>query len=216
MKRVLVLLMVTVGAMAGCQPAVSPELLQQYQGRTLYTCCNLHYESGDVSDANYYVGGMLPLGTPVQVQKLDGRSVTILADGKQLTLQQRYGYQQESIQQYADKILVADDPKLRLSSYSQSAQAAIKESRVEIGMTRDQVVMSLGYPPTHRTPTLSGPEWTYWYNTWITYRVQFDGNSGKVIQLIGTQLPSRNQPITDDPPPAKAKAAKKAPPKKKR
>jgi hypothetical protein len=46
--------------------------------------------------------------------------------------------------------------------------------------------------------------------------VQF-GEDGKVAQLIGTQLPSRNQAVTDDPPPAKAaKQTHKAAQKKKR
>ena len=216
MGRVIVLLMMAVGAIGGCKPAMSPELLQQYQGRTLYTCCNIHHESSEFSDANYYVGGMVPLGSPVQVQSVDRGAVTILADGQQVSLRQRYGTAQETAQQYIDKILVSEDPKVKLSSYSPSAQQAIKDGRVEAGMTRDQVIMAIGYPPTHRTASLSANEWTYWYNTWVTYRVQFDG-SGKVSGLVGPQVPSRNQPVADDPPAAKpSKPVKKAAPKKKR
>jgi hypothetical protein len=195
---------------------MSPELLQQYQSRTLYTCCNIHYESSNVSDANYYVGGTVPFGSPVQVQKAERGTLTILAGNQELNLSHRYGEANETFQQYADKVLVSEDPKIKAATYSPSVQQAIKEGRVEQGMTRDQVIMSLGYPPAHRTPSLDAFEWTYWYNTWVTYRVQF-GQDGKVSQLIGSQLPSRNQPIKDEPPPpAKAaKPAKKPAPKKK-
>lgn len=214
MKRALPSLTLVI-AMAGCQPGMSPELLQQYQSKTLYTCCNIHHESSDFSDANYYVGGMLLLGSPVQVQSVDRGAVTILAAGQQISLHHRYGTAQETLQQYIDKILVSEDPKVKLSSYSQSAQQAIKDGRVEVGMTRDQVIMAIGYPPTHRTASLSASEWTYWYNTWMTYRVQFDSD-GKVSGFVGTQVPSRNQPVTNDAPPAKAsKPVKKAAPKKK-
>ena len=203
-------------AMAGCTSSISPELLQQYQNRTLYTCCNIHYESSNLSDANYYIGGTVPFGSAVQVKGIDRGALTIQAGTQELNLHHRYGTPNETFQQYVDKVLVSDDPKIKAASYSQAAQQAIKESRVEVGMTKEQVVMSLGHPPAHRTPSLDAWEWTYWYNQWVTYRVQF-GEDGKVAQLIGTQLPSRNLPIKDDPPPAKAaKPTKKAAPKKKR
>ena len=48
-------------------------------------------------------------------------------------------------------------------------------------MTRDQVLMSLGYPPAHRTPSLEGPTWTYWQNRWATMVVVFDGD--KVVRV---------------------------------
>lgn len=215
MKRAL--FVVATAALAGCAPTMSSEMLQQYQNRTLYTCCNIHYESSNVSDANYYVGGTVPFGSPVHVTKAGRGEVTIQAGGQELNLHHRYGPPNETLQQYLDKYLVAEDPKMKAATYSRAAQEAIREGRVELGMTKDQVVLSLGYPPAHRTPKLDAWEWTYWYNQWATYRVQFDQN-GKVSQLIGAQIPSRNQPIVDDPPPAPAKKApaKKAPAKKKR
>jgi outer membrane protein assembly factor BamE (lipoprotein component of BamABCDE complex) len=215
MKRALLPFLLIV-AIAGCSQSMSPELLQQYQNRTLYTCCNIHYESSNVSDANYYVGGAIPFGTAAQVKGADRGALTIRAGAQDLTLHHRYGSDNETFQQYIDKVLVSEDPKIKASGYSQAAQQAIKEGRVELGMTKDQVVMSLGYPPAHRTPSLDAWEWTYWYNQWLTYRVQF-GEDGKVAQLIGTQLPSRNQAVTDEPPPAKAaKQTQKAAQKKNR
>lgn len=217
MKRAL-LPVALIAAVAGCTPAMAPEVVQQYQSRTLYTCCNIHYESSNVSDANYYIGGTIPFGSPVQVKKADRGTLTIQAGTQELNLAHRYGNQNETFQQYVDKLLVSDDPKSKAAGYSQAAQQAIKEGRVELGMTRDQVLMSLGYPPAHRTPNLTNWEWTYWYNQWVTYRVQF-GDDGKVSQIIGNQVPSRNQPIKDDPPPSvkgAKPAAKKAAPKKKR
>jgi hypothetical protein len=208
MKRIVLLgALITV---VGCHKGPSPELVSQFQGRSLFTCCNMHYEGDQISDANYFVGTTIPIGTPVTVQGLGGDSVTFAAEGKKLTLEHRYGRDQESMQKYLDKVLVATDPKPRLAGYSRSAQQAIKEGRVERGMTRDQVILSLGYPATHKTPSLDAREWTYWYNRWVTYKVAFD-DAGKVATVIGRPAPTQDQAIQEDPPPA---PAPKAPAKK--
>jgi len=179
---------------AGCRAALTPQALQTYQSRTLYTCCNIHYESGDINDANYYVGTTLPAGTGAHVDGAGRDSITFSAGGVQLTLAHKYGTDQESFQQYIDKVLVAEDPKARLATYPRAVQDAVREGRVEKGMTREQVLLSLGYPPTHRTPSLTLPEWTYWYNRWVTYKVQFDAD-GRVSNVIGRPAPTQDQPI---------------------
>jgi outer membrane protein assembly factor BamE (lipoprotein component of BamABCDE complex) len=74
-------------------------------------------------------------------------------------------------------------------------------------MTKEQVVMSLGYPPTHRTASVSDNEWTYWYNRWVTYKVQFD-NQGLVANVIGRPAPTQDKPITPDPTPVSKPAAR--------
>jgi hypothetical protein len=201
-KWVVVSALIAVSVM-GCRATVPPEVLKAYQGRMLYTCCNMHYESGDINDANYYVGTLLPLGSQATVQKLTARSVTFAADGHPLTLTQAYGTAQESFQAYLDKVLVSDDPKVKLATWPQAVQDAVRQAHVEVGMTRDEVIMSLGYPPTHRTPSLNDTTWTYWYNRWVTYQVVFD-ESGKVRQIIGSPSPTTNSPIPAAPPPRAA------------
>ena len=201
MKRILVL--VALSAVVGCRPAVSPQVLQSYQNRTLYTCCNIHHEGQDISDANYYVGTMVPLGAGVKVQSAGRTSLTFTADGTLLTLSEDYGREQEPFQQYFDKVLVSEDPKPRVARFSHSVQQAIHDSRVEKGMTREQVILSLGYPPAHRTPSTAASEWTYWYNRWVTYKVVFD-DTGKVSNVVGRPAPTQDTPVQEDKPPPPA------------
>ena len=85
------------------------------------------------------------------------------------------------------------------------------EQIAQLGMTRDQVLVSLGYPATNRTPSLQGKEWTYWYNpnaqpwynSWATYRVVFD-DTGKVSEVVGRPAPTAELAIrnADAPPPS--------------
>jgi len=204
MQRMLVVSLIGL-VLAGCQPPVAPEVLHQWQSRTLYTCCNIHYEGSKVNDANYYVGSMLPFGSSAAVVKMAGNSVTFRSGATELTLEHSYGKDQESDQQYFSKVLVETDPHVRFATYPKQVQEAVSEGRVEVGMTKEQVIMSLGYPPTHRTASTDLNTWTYWYNRWITYQVQF-GADGKVSMLVGN-APTRNEPIVaPTPTPAKVPA----------
>jgi nitrilase len=83
MKRALLPFLLIV-AIAGCSQSMSPELLQQYQNRTLYTCCNIHYESSNVSDANYYVGGTIPIRDAGKDggERASSRSLLVGPDGR--------------------------------------------------------------------------------------------------------------------------------------
>jgi hypothetical protein len=172
---------------------VPPEVLQQWQNRSLYTCCNMHYEGAEISDANYGVGAMLPFGSPVTVEEMTKDSITFQSGATKLTLRHAYGVQQESAQQYFGKVLVETDPRLRFATFPAAVQQAIEAGRVERGMTTEQVIMSLGYPPTHRTASLEQPNWIYWYNRWVTYQVNFNA-AGVVDNLIG-RAPTNNEPI---------------------
>ncbi len=198
---------------SACASSRSPQLLAKYQGQRLFTCCNIRYEKNEVSDANYHVGTLLPAGTTVNVIDAGRRSVTVDAGTTKLTLSQDYGAEQESIDQYIDKILLRTDSQARIAAEAADVQAAIHEGRVEIGMTRDQVLLSLGYPPTHRTPSLSSSEWTYWYNRWLTFKVVFD-DKGVVSNLIGGDALTKHVAIElPKPAPVKKVEPKRAPKK---
>ena len=196
---------------AGCAAAVAPDVLKQWQARSLYTCCNIRYEDpAKIVDANYAVGAILPFGSPASVTGMTNKSVTFRAGATDFTVTQSYGTAQETAQQYFAKILVDTDPHTRFGTFSPSVQAAIRDGRVERGMTREQVIMSLGYPPTHRTASTDVGTWVYWYNRWVTFNVEFGGD-GLVATVVGT-APTNNQPVQQvvvaKPAPAKTKPRK--------
>jgi len=201
---------------AACRhPAASPETLQHFESRNLFTCCNLHYEGEDINDANYWVGEKVPAGTLVHVEKMTGDSITFVAAGTRLTLTHEYGTAEESLQQYLDKVLVPTDPSPHIAAYPAPVRRAIDNAKVELGMTRAQVIASLGYPPTHRTPSLQDREWTYWYNRWVTYKIVFD-EAGKVAEIIGRPAPTAEVPIAAADAPPRPPPTPKKPPKRKK
>jgi hypothetical protein len=49
-------------------------------------------------------------------------------------------------------------------------------------MTRDQVLMAVGYPPADRTPSLEATSWTYGGDSSAAFVVYFSGNSVSSVQ----------------------------------
>jgi hypothetical protein len=192
----------------GCRAA---RAVPQLEDRTFFTCCNIHYEDEEVSDANYWVGKRVPPGSLLRIDEVAADSVTILTENARLKLTHEYGGGAESFQKYLDKLLLKEDPRPRIAAFPKAVQRAIENSKVERGMTREQVIFSLGHPPAHRTPSLDSPEWTYWYNRWVTYKVVFD-DAGKVADVVGRPAPTAEVPIRDadrPPKPDKKKPATK-------
>ncbi|HJQ83286.1 MAG TPA: hypothetical protein VKA21_04375 [Candidatus Binatia bacterium] len=176
-----------------------PSVPHPATGETRYTCCNMHYEKNEITDANYLKGTLIPLGTRVQIVEVRRNSVKFQAQGHPpITLFLRHGKDVIGMDQYLDRVFVRDDPHARLpraeaprpvkgkkgggdGGGKQAAEAErvrklIEQGVVEPGMTRDQVILALGYPPVHRTPSLDSPMWTYWANRWATFEVYFDGD----------------------------------------
>ena len=158
--------------LTGC---LGPSVPHPLAGESRYLCCNLHYEKTKINDVNYQVGSVIPLGTHVRISDISAKALTFQPDGHPaITVLLRYGRKTIDMDTFVDRLLVRDDPRRRLPGGN--VGTLIKSSRVDEGMTRKQVLMSLGYPPAHRTPSLDGPQWTYWQNRWVTFTVTFEGD----------------------------------------
>jgi len=141
---------------------------------TRYLCCNLHSESDWFSDGNFLVGRRYPLGTEVTVKDARRGVAYLEIEGRPMRLGHEYGRRQESFDQFMRRYLVTVDPRARLAGYPPEIQRAIRQAKLLQGMTREQVLLSIGYPPAHGTASLEAADWTYWYNRFTTYIVRFD------------------------------------------
>lgn len=163
----------------------SPEI-QKAMASASFTCCNLHYEGDWISDTNATTLPMIPAGTPIVVRDYGSNRAAVLIDGRPLRVGHDYGRKQESLQQYVAKLLVKDDPKSKISGYPPNVQQAISKGRVALGMTREQVIIALGYPRTDATPSLDGAEWKYWTADDDEFVVAWDGD-GRVKEVRAAQ-----------------------------
>lgn len=186
LKRTLFAFVAAALAAAGCKkddvkpdqtaaPAVEP---------TGYTCCNFHYSGDWINDGNYAQLPMIPAGTPILLKSIDRYIAYVEIEGKKFRLGLDYGRTQETTEQWANKLIVKSDPKARLATYSPAVRKAIQSGQIMVGMTKEQVIMSLGHPMTSENPRLDAPYWRYWWSSWGEYKVHWNG-AGRVKEVTG-------------------------------
>ena len=158
--------------------------------RVGFACCNLRYEGDWISDGNYAVLPMLPAGTPIKVVSLGRHKAYAEIGGKKMRLGHDYGRAQESLEHWVSKIVVEEDPAPRIASYPADVQAAIKEGRVVIGMTREQAIVAIGYPLTSETASLESPLWRHWVSSFEEYQLIW-GSDGRLTDVVA-EAPIRN------------------------
>lgn len=147
-----------------------------------YACCNLRYEGDQIKDSNL---GQLPFiaaGTPVRVKTIDDHVAQVDVDGRpmRLVLENRGA---ETIQQWLARIVVGEEPRTRLAAYPPAVRDAIRAGKLAKGMTREQVIMAVGYPQTSDKLPLDGPHWRYWWSGFSPYYVYWSRD--KVSRIDG-------------------------------
>ena len=150
-----------------------------------FACCNLHYERDWINDGNYASLAMLPAGSPIKVVSLGRQLAYVEIGGKKMRLGHDYGRDQESLEQWVSKIVVLEDPAPRIAAYPANVQAAIKEGRVALGMTREQAIVAVGYPLTSENPSLDAPVWRHWVSSFEEYQLSW-GPNGRLADFTGS------------------------------
>ena len=171
--------------------ATTPRLKSTGNVRNGFACCNLRYSGDQLSEANYAQLPFIPLGTPVLIRALDGTQAIVEIDGRQLSLRLDVAQTKESAVQWLDKAVLADDPRRKLESFPAGVRAAIESGRLIKGMTREQAIMSIGYPQVDDKKGLDAPSWRYWWTSFESFYVHWlrdklkkvSGNSETVKKL---------------------------------
>jgi hypothetical protein len=127
---------------------------------------------------------MIPAGTPIEVLNYGFHRAYVKVDGKPMRLGHDYGRDQESLQAWVGKIVVNDDPRPHIATYPPPVQAAIREGKVMVGMTREQAIASIGYPLTSENISLDAPMWRIWRSSHGEYDLNF-GEDGRVKSITG-------------------------------
>ena len=91
---------------------------------------------------------------------------------------------------FAARYVVTQDPKQKLAGYSAAHREAITSGRIMRGMTREQVIMAVGYPVSSENPMLESNIWRLWRDSFNEFQVHFD-DQGRVKE-ISTDPMTRN------------------------
>lgn len=182
---------------AACALATLPFAVVAQDKTSGYLCCNMRTDGSWISDINYQESGkrLIPVGTPT----------TVLGYGRQRVETQMEGYGKQwlgndysrelDLGSFAQRYVVADDPKKKLATFTPRVRKAIESARLVPGMTREQVLMSVGYPVTSENPHLDAKVWRMWMSSFGEFQVVFEGD--RVKEIVTNDPLTRNLVLMD-------------------
>lgn len=139
-----------------------------------YTRVGFFYEKGIHKTTNYLRGVWVPMNAEVEVLKQTGKYIRIRIVGttkeiKILNLEEHSG---EDINGIFERMLSREATDL--SMFSPEQIGSIMAGGFEPGMTKEEIILAIGYPPKHRTPSLEKNAWRYWENRFDTVVLYFE------------------------------------------
>jgi hypothetical protein len=150
-----------------------------------YLCCNMRTDGSWISDINYDESGkkIIPVGTPVSITGYGHYRVKIEINGKKQEIGNDYS-RDLAQEVFAKRYVVLDDPAAKIAAFPKKIQDAIAQARLVIGMTRNQVLMSVGYPVSSENHNLEDKTWRFWISSFSEFRAHFD-DAGKLVSVDG-------------------------------
>jgi len=186
------LLLTGVTAAAGLPLDTIP--LLEMEGRYYFLGNNIHADqgTGKVSSVNYQVlGELIPWGTEVRIVRV-ARNYLVFED---VAKHQRYSYgfnwktrTTVPLIDHIKRVFLADVSGLKrqVERMSEVDKDGIYEGRVKPGMSREAVLVAIGYPPefANREALLTDRDWLYWITRHGKMMVSF-GRDGLVNRITG-------------------------------
>ena len=161
-----------------------------------YLCCNMRTDGSWISDSNYAESGkkLIPAGTPVRVTGYGRNRVQVEIAGSKQAIGNDYSRDIE-LPAFAQRYVVTEDPARKIAGFPPKVREAIQSARITKGMTREQVLMAMGYPISSENPRLDVPVWRMWIGSFSEFQVLFDG-AGRV-RSVETDPQTRNLVVLD-------------------
>jgi len=129
----------------GC--SFSADLVKPYQKKEYWTRTNLHHDGSEIHWKNYLSMTLLPIGTPVRlldiypgylkVEDMKGNEYEMMFPGE------AFDNAEKAISSY----LTSQNPLNRLKYFTKAIRQSIRSSIPLPSMTKEQVLMAIGYPP---------------------------------------------------------------------
>jgi hypothetical protein len=117
----------------------------------------------------------MPANTEVVfVQAKKNEIVVTLPWGQNLKIENVQEYSGEDIDGIFTRTFSTE--RVDLGRFTEDELKAIKTGEVKPGMTKAAVIVAIGYPPKHKTPSLESDHWRYWQNRFGTFLVNFDND----------------------------------------
>jgi len=181
-----------VAAAAVLPPDTLP--LKRMVGHYYFLGYNLHADLlyNKISSVNYQLqGAMLPWGSEVRIIRV-GRN-SLLFEDRRSGKRYRYEFYRKTrrsvpLVEHLSRVFLEspDQLKQQVEGMSEIDKDGIYEGRVKPGMSREAVLVAIGYPPefANRKVLMTGRDWVYWISRYSKMVVSF-GRDGQVSRITG-------------------------------
>lgn len=173
------------------QESPSPQTMEKSNQARIYTSYNLWYEKPDrMYCVNYARGARIPAGTEVMHVDI-GRKVFkrhplirfTTKDNREYTIYfNKKFHPGVTIEEFKDRLFTKKSFAELTKGLTEKEIESIKKGRLVTGMSKQAVLITMGYPPEHQTPSLDESQWYYWANRFRKEAVRFDEN-GRTSQV---------------------------------
>jgi len=210
MKKAIALLVLAV-LVSGCVSMTVNESGKSISpvGKTYYTKINIWYKYPDkIKSTNNIDGTFLSLGTKVKIVEFDGGKVKFIDTNREqfytiiFVRKHTPMTSQELFDRYFSENNIMD-VNGEFNKFTSKEQEGIKKGRIFPGMSKKAVLMTLGYPPNHKTPNLQGNIWLYWGRR-VVFLVYFrddvveKSDSEMRMSPFETRWQQHNESLTSD------------------
>jgi hypothetical protein len=157
-------------------------------GEQYYMRHCLRYEAGKPWETTNYwtdISSLVPINAKVTLTSLGSKSMQIRIEktNQVLTIENKEKYSQKDMATIAKNMLTRQP--VPIEKFDEKTAKNIANGVLALGMTKEQVVMTRGYPPGHKTPSLDIDRWTYWSSRVVTHALVFQ--DGVLTQGRGLQ-----------------------------
>jgi len=143
----------------------------------LYTAYNTWFERPDrVYSTNYQKGNLLPAGSEVKDVERSSRRLEFTDVKLNLKFSFEFvGRHHPGVtaEQWIDRFLTTRDFAALSKGLSAAEIKAVKDGRIQRGMSKKAVLLSAGYPPEVATASTELDTWKYWRDRFRNYLVKF-------------------------------------------
>ncbi len=163
-------------------------------GKEYYTKANIWYTNPKlIKSTNYHMGAFIPFGTKVSIERHSG-SKLVFTGGDNLSYEILLVRKHSTISmaEYFDRYFSEVDPRLEsglFDSFSDEEKENILKGNVVENMSREAVLASYGYPPSHVTKDIKHNFWRYWVAGRQEVWVSFISNRVQSIEKVSVSGP---------------------------
>ncbi len=163
----------TIGYFDAIEKEAAPVVGEQYYMRH---CIRYEMEK-PWETTNYWTDSsvLVPINTKVTLLSM-GKTMQIKIEksGEIVTIENVRKFSQKDIAAIARNMLTRTP--VPIEQFDEKMAKHIRNGILMLGMTKEQVVMTRGYPPGHKTPSLEVDAWTYWNNRFGTHLLVFEND----------------------------------------